>query len=49
MTFEKARQISKVLWNSNSAAEEKLRAKCRWEHMARTAVIMEWGDPRTWD
>jgi hypothetical protein len=29
-------------------AEAALRAKCNWEHMSRTAVIREWGDPTTW-
>lgn len=27
---------------------ERLQAKCQWEHMSLTAVIKEWGDPRTW-
>jgi hypothetical protein len=47
-TVEWARQVSKELWKSGTEAEDKLRAKCNWEHMTRLAVILEWGDPRTW-
>jgi hypothetical protein len=31
------------------AANDLLGAKCRREQMSRTAVLMEWGDPREWD
>lgn len=42
-------RISRELWEQGGEYEERLRAKCRWEAMTRTAVIAEWGDPRTWD
>lgn len=29
-------------------AQERLTAKCRHEQMSRTAVLMNWGDPREW-
>jgi len=32
----------------DSEAWERLQSKCQWEHMSLTAVIKEWGDPRTW-
>lgn len=49
MTREQALAISKELHKGNHPrAEEALRAKCNWEAMTRTAVILEWGDPRTW-
>ena len=46
--MEWAMEVSRARWESDTEAEEKLQAKCRWEHMSRTAVILEWGDPRTW-
>jgi hypothetical protein len=41
---------SQELWKlgPDHPAEAALRAKCNWEHMSRTAVIREWGDPTTW-
>jgi hypothetical protein len=30
------------------AAEYLLCSKCNWEHMSRSAVLMEWGNPRFW-
>ncbi len=47
-TMEKALKISREVAREGGAAEEALRAKCEWEHMTRTAVILEWGDPRKW-
>ena len=45
-----AMKVSSALWDGDDPeAELRLRAKCRWEHMTRTAVILEWGDPRDWD
>ena len=49
MTLAKALAISRELSLSSGKADEALRAKCNWEHMSRPAVIMEWGDPRTWN
>ncbi len=49
MTMEEALTISGIVKVENGIAEAALRAKCNWEHMSRTAVILEWGDPRTWD
>lgn len=43
-----ALRISKEVRKEDSDAEHELRAKCKWEHMTRMAVILEWGDPRTW-
>lgn len=47
-TMDWAMQVSKELWESGTEAETRLKAKCNWERMTRTAVILEWGDPRTW-
>lgn len=47
-TMSWALDVSKALWKSGTEAEERLQAKCRWEAMTRTAVILEWGDPREW-
>ena len=41
-------ELSQQLAREGGPAEEALKAKCRWEHMGRCAVIMEWGDPRAW-
>ena len=49
MTIEQAQGMSRTLWKSGTEAEERLRAKCRWEHMTRLAVLVEWGDPREWE
>lgn len=43
----RALAVSKALYHSGTKAEEWLRHKCRWEHMTRTAVILGYGDPRT--
>jgi hypothetical protein len=49
-TMEWAMRVSKELSEGfDTAAEERLRAKCAWERMSRTAVILEWGDPRMWE
>jgi hypothetical protein len=40
--------IEAAVRKENGEAETRLRDKCNWEHMSRTAVIMNWGDPRTW-
>lgn len=47
-TREWATRVSREIKVEGGEAEEKLAAKCRWEHMTRTAVILEWGDPRGW-
>ena len=41
-------QISKKVQEQGGVPEARLRAKCTWEHMSRTAVIRRWGDPRKW-
>lgn len=43
--------LGRYLWNKGETYEPevRLRTKCNWEHMSRTAVIRNWGDPRTWD
>ena len=43
-----ALELSDRLYREGGAAEEALKAKCRWEHMGRCAVIIEWGNPRKW-
>lgn len=48
MTMEEASKRSKELRDEGGEIEERLRAKCRWEHMSRTAILTEWGDPATW-
>jgi hypothetical protein len=40
--------VEKAARLAGGEPEEKLRAKCNWEHMSRTAVIKTWGDPREW-
>jgi hypothetical protein len=49
---DQALAVSKLLWAADTdelaAAEERLKAKCRNERMSRTAVLIEWGDPRDW-
>ena len=46
--IEWAREVSTEVRKQGGEAEERLAAKCRWEAMSRTAVILEWGDPREW-
>lgn len=41
-------RISFDVRNEGGDAERRLRNKCQHEHMTRTAVIAEWGDPRKW-
>ena len=41
--------LSKDIMEENSIREERLKAKCRWEHMSRTAVLGEYGDPANWE
>jgi hypothetical protein len=48
-TMAWAMKISSEVRELGGEAEEKLRHKCRWEQMSRTAVILEWGDPREWN
>ena len=49
LTVPEAAKISREIHKAGGEAEERLVAKCRWEAMSRLAVILEWGDPRTWD
>lgn len=48
LSMDEASKISSEIRSENGKAEQLLAAKCRWEHMSRTAVIREWGDPRNW-
>ena len=44
MTYKEFR----TLWDSlTEAQQERVRDKCRWEHMTRWAVCMEW--PEIWN
>ena len=49
MTNADALVISRLLHQQGGDVEEKLRAKCNWEHMTRMAVILAYGDPRKWE
>lgn len=49
MTNEDALRITQEVYEEDGEAEQRLRAKCQWEHMSRMAVVLDWGDPRTWD
>lgn len=46
MTMDEALRISKEVRQQGGRAEEWLCHKCRWEQMSRTAVILNYGDPR---
>ena len=48
MTMTEALRISREIYSAGGPVEDALKAKCNWEHMTRSAVIMEWGDPRLW-
>lgn len=43
-----AMALSQDIKQEGGDGEQRLRDKCNWEHMGRCAVILEWGDPRTW-
>ena len=49
MTKEQAYKVSLDIRKAGGIPEERLRAKCQWEHMTRMGVVLEWGDPREWD
>lgn len=48
MTTEEAKIVLQAVRKRGGKPLERLKAKCRWEHMTLLAVIMEWGDPRKW-
>ncbi len=48
ITTTEALKISDEIGKIGGEPEQKLRDKCSWEHMSRTAVIKSWGDPRKW-
>jgi hypothetical protein len=52
MDHQAAIDLSGLLYSGNTdelrEANERLCTKCRRERMSRTAVLQEWGDPRTW-
>ena len=41
--------LSKEIQEEGGERLERLKAKCQWEQMSRTAVLMEWGDPAHWE
>lgn len=41
-------KIEKEVRDQGGEPEKRLRDKCNWEQMSRTAVIRIWGDPRKW-
>ena len=45
---QEARVILQQVRQQGGEPFERLKAKCRWEHMTLLAVLMEWGDPRGW-
>lgn len=47
MTMDEALALSKEILD-DPIANMLLGAKCNWEHMSRTGVLRDWGDPRTW-
>ncbi len=46
--FQKLVILSREIAAEKGVREEKLRAKCQWEHMTRTAVLRDYGDPKNW-
>lgn len=44
----RALQISHHVRDLGGKPEELLGAKCQWGHRSRTAIILEYGDPRDW-
>ncbi len=46
--FQKLVALSREIRTENGEREQKLCAKCRWEHMTRTAVLKSYGDPKNW-
>lgn len=40
--------LSRELREAGGEAEERLRAKCQWEQMTRSAVLHDYGDPSGW-
>ena len=49
ISMKQALKINAQVCRKGGWDEERLREKCKWEHMTRTAVIMEFGDPRLWN
>ena len=47
-TMNWAIKVSKELREEAGEAEQRLKDKCKWEHMTRTGVLIDWGDPREW-
>jgi len=40
--------LSREILEENGEREQRLRDKCRWEHMTRSAVLAVYGDPGEW-
>ena len=45
---EAIRILSKEIHQENGKREELLRAKCRWEDMSRSFILIQYGDPAAW-
>ena len=45
---ENALKILDEVKKEDDEALEKLRQKCKWEHVSLLGVILQWGDPRGW-
>lgn len=45
---KEASKLSEKIWRENGERERRLKAKCSWEHMTRTAVLKHYGDPAGW-
>ncbi|MBN2377348.1 MAG: hypothetical protein JXD22_13175 [Sedimentisphaerales bacterium] len=43
-----AKRISENLHRQGGPADKALRIRCERERKTRLAVIMEWGDPKSW-
>lgn len=44
-----ATKVSQQVRKEDGKAEQWLRAKCTWEQRSRTAIILDYGDPREWE
>jgi hypothetical protein len=45
---EQVINLNREIHRENGERERRLREKCRWEHMTRSAVLAEYGDPGEW-
>lgn len=48
LTMEQALKISAEVRKMGGEVEQRLKDKCLWEQRCRTAIIVDYGDPRNW-